>query len=68
MAPPQSTGLEHRCTETVTDYQKKACDEGPDALAPALRTDADLRAAVEVWPKLPKAIRRAIVSLIESTR
>ena len=59
----EGTGLLNRPRENVTHETHDTCDEGSDALAPGLRTDADLRAVVEAWPGLDEPIRAAIVQL-----
>ena len=57
-------------TETVPGACTAACtsleENGQNRGAAADPVDADLARLIEVWPSLPEAIRRAILSLVES--
>ncbi len=60
----EGTGLLNRPRENESHEQHNTCDEGTDALAPALRTQwPELAEVVRVWPKLDEPIRVAIVQL-----
>ena len=59
----ERAGLENRSRENVSRETHDTCDDRPEALAPALRTDADLRAVVEAWPGLDEPVRAVIVQL-----
>ncbi len=61
-------GLENRSRENVSHETHDACDERPDALAPALRTDADLRAVVKAWSGLDDAVRAGILAMVRASK
>ena len=61
----EGTGLLNRPGENESHEQHNTCDDGTEALAPALRTQwPELAEVVRVWPKLPAAIRAAILALV----
>ena len=50
-------------SETAKTYDDSGRD-GRDALARHLRTDPDLELVAEAWPRLPVAIRKAVLALV----
>ncbi len=60
----EGTGLLNRSRENESHEQHNTCDEGTNALAPALRAQwPELAEVVRAWPELPAPIRSAIIQL-----
>ena len=66
----EAAGVEPASCSTEPDSRKAVTETGPEHLAQTLarnsQIDPALARIVEAWPKLPAAIRKAMLALAES--
>ncbi len=78
---PPTHGFSVRCTKNTNPDKTKTCETSKEQLTPQLTPEtqkqgkndtlelpADLAEIVRCWPKLPSAIRSAIVAIVRSSK